>query len=41
MAHNPTADDIKRDARSAANEAHGDLKDGARKIADDVRDTAR
>lgn len=40
MAQNPTADQMKRDAQSGANEAKRDLEAGGRKVAADVKDTA-
>ncbi|MFN3524818.1 MAG: hypothetical protein ACK4YU_01905, partial [Paracoccus sp. (in: a-proteobacteria)] len=41
MAQNISADDVKRDAKAATNEARRDLETGARKVADQVRETAR
>ncbi|WP_378943783.1 YqjD family protein [Paracoccus sp. R86501] len=39
MANSTSADDVKRDAAAAAQEARGDLNEGARKVREDVRDT--
>lgn len=41
MAQNISADDVKRDAKAATDEARRDLESGARNVADEVRKTAR
>jgi ElaB/YqjD/DUF883 family membrane-anchored ribosome-binding protein len=41
MAQNPTANDVKRDADAATTEAKRDLREGAERIADEARETAR
>jgi ElaB/YqjD/DUF883 family membrane-anchored ribosome-binding protein len=40
MAHNTSANDVKRDADAAAQEAKHDISEGARKVGKDLRDTA-
>ena len=37
---NPTANDLKKDVSAAGQQAKKDLNEGARKIGDDIRDTA-
>lgn len=41
MAQNISAEDAKRDAKAATREARDDLERGARKVGDQVRETAR